>query len=234
MPAGSSGPISASPHAGPHFPIGRSFGPSIAHSKTVEQALESELIERGRKGDTDAISRLFQHYYSCSVHVARRILRSEDDALDAVQSAYLAAFQHFGSFRQEASFKTWLTQIVTNRCLMRLRTPERRYTWVGLENMSFGQIATALADSSASPERIAARREASAALSRAASRLPKPLRDVFALCGLGEVEMIEASHALGLSVPAIKTRMHRARQHLRSHFQTEPHGQALRDTVYGL
>ena len=200
----------------------------------MDKALESELIERGYQGDTAAISQLFEHYYAFSVKVARRILRSEDEAQDAVQSAYLDAFQHFGSFRQESSLKTWLTQIVMNRCLMRLRGADRRYGWVSLEDMSFFQAEAALTDAAAGPERIVARREACDVLSRAASMLPVPLREVFALCGLSGLEMVEASRVLGLTVPAIKTRMHRARQHLRSNLQTEPFRQALRDAVSAL
>jgi RNA polymerase sigma-70 factor (ECF subfamily) len=198
----------------------------------MKRAVESELIERGRKGDTGAISELFQRCYPGSLNVARRILRSEDDAMDAVQSAYLAAFRRFGSFRQEASVKTWLTRIVTNTCLMHLRSPERRYAWVSLDDLNIRQAAAALANSGDDPERTAARAEASDALSRAAGTLPKSLRGVFALCGLSGLEMIEASRALGLTVPAVKVRMHRARRHLRAHFRAEPYKQALRDWVY--
>ena len=75
---------------------------------------ESELIAGAHSGDTEAMAELFRRHYSRSVGVARRILPVQEDCLDAVQSAYLSAFQNFQSFRSEASFKTWITRIVVN------------------------------------------------------------------------------------------------------------------------
>jgi len=103
----------------------------------VQQRIESELIADGRNGDRQALSELFERHYRSSVRAARRILHSDEEALDAVQSAYLAAFQHFGSFRGEASFNTWITRIVKNQCLMYLRRPERR-VWAKLEEEGGG------------------------------------------------------------------------------------------------
>ena len=75
---------------------------------------ESELIVDGRNGVRQALPDLFERHYRSSVRIARRVLHSDDEALDVVQSAYLAAFQHFGSFRGEASFSTWIARIVKN------------------------------------------------------------------------------------------------------------------------
>ena len=84
---------------------------------------EPELIVDARNGDLDAMTELFRRHYSHSVTVARRMLPAREEFLDAVQSAYLSAFRQFQSFRGEASFKTWITRIVLNQCLMHLRDP---------------------------------------------------------------------------------------------------------------
>ena len=85
------------------------------------EGAEQQLISRARNGDEDAIAELFRRHYTHSISVARRILPSQEESLDAVQSAYLSAFRNIQSFREEASFKTWITRIVQNQCLMHLR-----------------------------------------------------------------------------------------------------------------
>jgi RNA polymerase sigma-70 factor (ECF subfamily) len=100
------------------------------------------------------LSDLFERHYRSSVRIARRILHSGDEALDAVQSAYLAAFQHFGSFRCEASFSTWITKIVKNECFMCLRQQGRR-VWSSLENEGGGGAMISLAALAPTPEDIA-------------------------------------------------------------------------------
>src|SRR5260370_25611177 len=85
----------------------------------------SSTLPSAQSGDTEAMAELFRRHYSRSVGVARRILPVQEDCLDAVQSAYLSAFQNFQSFRAEASFNTWITRIVVNQCLGRLRKPDR-------------------------------------------------------------------------------------------------------------
>ena len=66
----------------------------------------------------DAINKLFAEHYKASLRTAYRILRSKEDSEDVVQTAYCAAFRHFHRFRGESSFKTWITRIVVNCCLI--------------------------------------------------------------------------------------------------------------------
>src|SRR5580704_15574821 len=99
----------------------------------LNETLEPQLICDARNGDSDAIAELFRRYYTQSIAVARRILPAQEEFLDAVQSAYLSAFRKFPSFRAEASFKTWITRIVLNQCIMRLREPHRRRITLSLD-----------------------------------------------------------------------------------------------------
>src|ERR1700730_3255435 len=99
-------------------------------TNVLNETPEPQLIGDARDGNRDAIAELFRRHYTHSLAVARRILPAQDEFLDAVQSAYLSAFRNFQSFRGDASFKTWITRIVLNQCLMRLRDPRRH--WITL------------------------------------------------------------------------------------------------------
>src|SRR5262249_34557511 len=125
----------------------------------VQLRFDSELIANCRNGDRQAWSELFERHYSSSIRVARRILRSDEEASDAVQSAYLAAFAHFDGFRGDAQFKTWITRIVKNECFMHLRRPERRRVASNLEEGVISDAILALASRAPSPEDVALQRE---------------------------------------------------------------------------
>lgn len=181
----------------------------------MQQRIEAELIACGRSGDRQALSELFERHYRSSVRTARRILHSDDEAMDAVQSAYLAAFKHFGSFRAEASFNTWITRIVKNQCFMYLRRRERR-AWAALEEPGGSDAVMSLASPLPTPEDLARSSEIAAAVWDAAETLPKRLRDVYVLCSGSGDYVKEAAKMLGLTVPATKTRLFRAQHRIRS------------------
>src|SRR5271165_3394929 len=86
---------------------------------------ELQLITDSRNGNREAMAELFRRHYPLSIRLARRILPARDESSDAVQSAYLSAFRNFNSFRGDSRFKTWITRIVVNQCLMRIRNSAR-------------------------------------------------------------------------------------------------------------
>ncbi len=180
---------------------------------------ELELIAHGRQGDAAAISELFTRHYSSCLRLARAILRSEDDSRDAVQSAYVSAFQHFYDFRGESSFRTWISRIVINRCMVERRTPWRRAAWIYLDGQPGGRAVDFLACHAPTPERSAYSQEIHSALTSAVSRLPGNLRDAFALYCVSGLSVKEVAEALGLTQAAAKTRVFRAREKVRSHLQ---------------
>src|ERR1700730_2881890 len=102
-------------------------------TNSLNETPETQLAGDARSGNRDAIAELFRRHYTHSIAVARRILPGQEEFLDAVQSAYLSAFRNFRSFRGEASFKTWITRIVLNQWLMRLREPRRRRFTLSLD-----------------------------------------------------------------------------------------------------
>src|SRR5580692_4854496 len=180
---------------------------------------ELELIAHSRQGDQAAISELFQRHYSLCLRLARGILRSEDESQDVVQSAYVSAFQHFVDFRGESSFRTWISRIVINRCMVQRRSPRQRAGWLYLDEQPPGRRSESLASNSPTPEKSAYSNEINSALSRAVSRLPANLRDAFTLYCVSGLSVKEVADALGVTQAAAKTRVFRARAKVRMQLQ---------------
>jgi RNA polymerase sigma-70 factor (ECF subfamily) len=185
----------------------------------MDEQPELDLIAHSHQGDQAAISELFSRHYSSCLRLARGILRSEEDSQDAVQSAYVSAFQHFYDFRGESSFRTWLSRIVINRCMVQRRTPWRRAAWIYLDELPGGRGADSLACHAPTPENSAYSREINLALASAVSRLPGSLRDAFTLYCVSGLSVKEVATALGVSLSAAKTRVFRARAKVRVHLQ---------------
>jgi RNA polymerase sigma-70 factor (ECF subfamily) len=185
----------------------------------MKNSSEPALIAHGRQGDQDAIAELFRRHYPRSLKLASGILRHHDDAQDAVQSAFFLAFRRIGTFRGDASFKTWITRIVVNCCLLQLRTARNRVTWVQLEDRNGERRPDLFTSQAPTPEKSAWCEEIASAFSGAISRLPKHLREAYILFTLSELSLQEVASSLGLTVSATKTRLFRARAGLRTSLQ---------------
>ena len=177
---------------------------------------ELQLITDSRNGDTKAIGELFRRHYPLSITVARRILPARDESSDAVQSAYLSAFRNFNSFRGDSSFKTWITRIVINQCLMHVRNSGAPRHVISLDDSVSGLGPVVVRDMTPTPEDLMQTAEMRKTLVETAARLPRPLRDVFTLYAISGLSIAETAKALGLGVPATKTRLFRARSFMRS------------------
>ena len=197
----------------------------------MQEKPEPELIADCKRGDKIAMTELFGRHYASSLRLARGILRSEEESQDAVQSAYVSALRYLHSFRGDATFKTWITRIVTNQCLVRLHERRRRRGWVSLDDLGRSVGLTMLASAVPTPEKATLCQEIASALSEAAASLPKPLREVFVLCAFSDLSLKEAAAALGLTVSATKTRLFRANARMRSHLQPVWSDVRIRGTV---
>jgi RNA polymerase sigma-70 factor (ECF subfamily) len=165
-----------------------------------------QAIKNSVPSQEDAINELFAQHYKPCLRTAYRILRSREDSEDAVQSAYCAAFRAFRRFRGESSFKTWITRIVVNCCLMQLR--ERR---AGLQG-ALDDIENTVASHSATPETLCYMAELQAAHARAASRLPQLLHAVYDQSVISGNALPAVGHRLRLTPAAVKSRLFRARK----------------------
>lgn len=150
--------------------------------------------------------------------VARRILRSEEDAADALQDALLAAYVARSSYRGNSTVYTWLHRIITNTCLMKLRTQRR----VGAISQPFppatrdgAEDLEQLASLSTSVATRLEVQETLEAVRACLDQLPEASRQVILLRDFQQLDIEEAAAMLNLSYVAFKTRLHRARQALR-------------------
>ncbi len=174
---------------------------------------EAKLIEHGQQGNQEAVAELVRRHYKVSTYIARSILRDSYDAEDAVQSAYCKAIQHLGRFRREARFSTWITRIVMNQCIARLRS--LRSSRSGLEKLVRTSEFTSFIVRELTPEEIAEDREAAVLLRRAVVTLPLPLRQACQL-GLQGLSARDVAARLCINESTAKVRQFRARAALRS------------------
>jgi RNA polymerase sigma-70 factor (ECF subfamily) len=151
--------------------------------------------------------------------VARRLLRNEDDARDAVQDALLAAFRCMDKFQRESAPETWLHRIVVNSALMKLRS-RRRKPETSIEELlpqflEDGHHHEHVHEWPACPEKQLGQRETQAIVRACIDRLPEGHRTVLLLRDIEELTTEETAQSLGISEGAVKVRLHRARQALR-------------------
>ena len=177
---------------------------------------EDDLVSAARRGDPDAFSELTKRHYDASLKLAMYLLRQREEAEDEVQNAYSRAFQKIALFREEAKFSTWITRIVLNCCLMRLRRSQR-VKMRSIEETVPGEQSTGvtLVDGCPGAEADLGHREVMRWLRTELSRIPPLLRNVLELRDIDELPITEVAQRLGISVPAAKSRLLRARQELR-------------------
>ncbi len=177
------------------------------------------LLERIRRGDDAAFETVVRTYGGRMLAVARRMLRSDDDAQDAVQEAFVSAFKALDRFQAQAKLSTWLHRIVVNACLMRLRS-RRRAREDSLDELlpRFDEDGAWAAEVPQwdGPADLVERSETRELVRRCIDRLPDAYRTVLLLRDVEELDTDEAAAALGTTASAIKTRLHRARQALRT------------------
>ncbi len=181
---------------------------------------DAALLERAQKGDLSAFEALVDRHRDRAFGVALRITRSEADAAEIVQDTFLSAYQHLKEFRGEAAFGSWVHRIAANHALMRLRH-QRVAEAAGevLKEPLFtdrGSLEEAPADEWGRPaDEQALDAELGRAIQHAADDLPEGYREVFLLKDVEGLSYEEIAEMTGSSVPAIKSRLHRARLALR-------------------
>jgi RNA polymerase sigma-70 factor (ECF subfamily) len=144
------------------------------------------------------------------------MLRDRQEAEDEVQNSYLSAWQHLGQFQRGSKFSTWITRILLNQCLMRLRKV-RRATFVFLDEpvRDDGPARLELPDQAANPEMELQNEELSVLLNREIRRLPPLLRSVLVMRDVKERSTQDVARELEISPAAVKSRLSRARSELR-------------------
>ncbi len=178
---------------------------------------DRDLVHFARHGDTEAFGELIRRHREKCISLATFFLRNHGDAEDEAQNAFSQACKHLDQYEGDAEFSTWLSRIVTNQCLMLMRG-RRRAQFVYLDEPTRGQEAMPVEVPAAGPdpEGETAHSQMIAILQREIRRLPPMLRHVMVLRDLEELPMSEVAGQLGITVPAAKSRLLRARSELRS------------------
>jgi RNA polymerase sigma-70 factor, ECF subfamily len=193
---------------------------TMQKSSEFDGCTDEQLVRLSQAGRRDAFSELTRRHYNLSLKLAVSILHDREEAEDEVQNAYWKAFQHIDQFLIDAKFSTWMTRIVVNQCLMRLRKV-RRAKFLYLDDVQIGEERGTLElhDLDRSPESLLGSKELSVVLSQEIRRIPPMLRSVFMLRDVDQLPMPAVAEKLGISVAAAKSRLLRARAEMRFRLQ---------------
>jgi RNA polymerase sigma-70 factor, ECF subfamily len=191
--------------------------PAIQSPETVEIHPDVALVDRAKKGDTAAFEQLVRQYERQIFRVAQHITQNREDAEDITQDAFLKAYEKLEQFQGNSKFSTWLVRIAVNESLMRLRRRKTSKT-VSMDQdvqTEEGSIPRDFAEWRPNPEQIYGQNELGDILRKTIQGLPPGFRTVFTLRDIENLSTEETAEALGLSVPAVKSRLLRARLQLR-------------------
>lgn len=182
--------------------------------------VEHTLVEALRAGDVAAFESTVRQYGGRMLAVAKQLLKNDTDAQDAVQEAFLTAFKSLASFEARSSLATWLHRIVVNAALMKLRS-QRRHPEQSIDELlpqfkADGHQMAPCAKWSTSASDALERAETQQLVRQCIDRLPEIQRTVLLLRDIQEIETAEVARLLEISPEAVKVRLHRARQALRT------------------
>jgi RNA polymerase sigma-70 factor (ECF subfamily) len=180
----------------------------------------SELLASAQAGSVAAFEELVERHRDAVYGLALRMTRSEADAAEIVQETFLSAYQHLADFRGDAAFGSWVHRIAANQALMRLR--HQKVVDAAEKDLAapeFNERGSLLDYPSGEWGRRADEKaldaELGVAIQQATDRLPEGYREVFLLKDVDGLSYEEIGQITGLSVPAVKSRLHRARLALR-------------------
>jgi RNA polymerase sigma-70 factor (ECF subfamily) len=187
----------------------------VSLTRRETDAVEAVLLELSRQGDMQAFGALIEPYYAACLKRAAAMMRNRGDAEDEVQNALYKAFHRLSQYRGEGPFGAWLSRIIENQCLMRIREM-RQCQFVYLDEPTEAKLKLELVGQAESPEDRVGTEQVRLLLQREISHMPPLLRNVMLLRDVQQLPMLEVASRLGLTVPAAKSRLMRARAELRS------------------
>jgi RNA polymerase sigma-70 factor (ECF subfamily) len=178
---------------------------------------EMALVQAAKGGDVTAFEELVRRYDRNVFRIAQHITHNREDAEDVVQDAFLKAYENLNQFQGQSKFYTWLVRIAVNEALMKLRRikPGRTVSLDEEVKTEDDSLPREVADWSPNPEQQYNQAELKDILSRTIQGLPVSFRTVFVLRDVEGLSTEETAEALDLSVPAVKSRLLRARLQLR-------------------
>jgi RNA polymerase sigma-70 factor (ECF subfamily) len=178
---------------------------------------EAEQIEKARGGDARAFGDLIGKYERKIFRLAQHITQNREDAEDVLQETFLKAYEHLAQFQGNSKFYTWIVRIAVNQALMKLRKRKSDKTVSMDEGIDTGEdvVVREIAAWDEDPEQRYSREELNEILTAAVDSLAPAYRTVFVLRDVEDLSTEETAEALELSIPAVKSRLLRARLQLR-------------------
>lgn len=175
------------------------------------------LVKQCQEGSMEAYEELMSRYESKAYNLAMRFLRNPEDTEEVLQDVFATIYRKIGSFEGKSAFSSWLYRIVVNAAFMKLRKRKQQPT-VSLEDLSPTVRQSCLEDAEnvqLRSDTISTHRELRDVLEGAINRLPEQYRAVFVLRDVDGLSNTEVGEILSISIPAVKSRLHRSRLMLR-------------------
>ncbi len=190
---------------------------AIQPQVTEPPSEELVLVRAAKGGDDGAFNQLVKRYDRNVFRIAQHITQNREDAEDVVQDAFLKAYTNLQQFQEQSKFYTWLVRIAVNEALMKLRRRRPERTVSLDEEIQTGEdsVPREVADWSPNPEQNYNQAELREILTKTIQGLPPGFRTVFILRDVEGLSTEETADALELSIPAVKSRLLRARLQLR-------------------
>ena len=198
---------------------------TLAQFGAAEVSDDLGLVHATLNGDLSAFEKLVARYDRRLLRIALNVTHNREDAQDAVQEAFLKAFQHLSSFREDSQFSTWLIRITLNQSLLKLRnSSKKREVSLDEDFQAEGDIVPIeVTDWAPNPEQLYGKSELREILVRALQELRPSLRTVFVLRDIEGLTTDQTTEVLHLSHSAVKARLFRARlllrEYLSQHFK---------------
>ena len=176
---------------------------------------ENEIIAKAQAGDRVALAKLVKMYEQTVYNFAYKICRDKEKAEHTMQETFLSMVKSIKQFSGKSKLSTWLYTVVSNHCLMMARS-NKKHTYTSLDDEDALIDEKNITDWSTTPDKIAENSELGDILDEAIKKLPPDYRVVFMLRDIQGFSTEETGKAIDLSIPAVKSRLHRARAFLRN------------------
>ncbi|HJZ96608.1 MAG TPA: sigma-70 family RNA polymerase sigma factor [Candidatus Solibacter sp.] len=178
---------------------------------------EDVLVTQAREGDTQSFTTLVRRYEGKIFRLAMHVTQNREDAEDVLQETFMKAYEHLDQFKGDSKFYTWIVRIAVNQALMKLRRRRTDKTVSMDEQIDTGEdtVVREIAAWDENPEQRFSREEIGKIMDGAIEGLDPIYRSVFVLRDVEDLSTEETADALGLSIPAVKSRLLRARLQLR-------------------
>jgi RNA polymerase sigma-70 factor (ECF subfamily) len=181
---------------------------------------ENKLIELSQKGDRKALAQLVKLYEQTVYNFAFKICRNREKAEHVMQETFLSMVKSISQFSGKSKLSTWLYTVVSNHCLMLARSEKRREASEFEEESTYSD-AISSSDWKFTPSDVTENNELKEVLDRVIERLPEDYKIVFMLRDVEGLSTAETAEIMNLTVPAVKSRLHRARAFLRNELNKE-------------